>query len=80
MSNILFKNIVEDIEKNETSFLPWYSENEPEKFPVPIIEARFANSGEDDVQNNFNRLLVVRCLREDRTMLAVNDFIKKTVK
>ena len=27
---------------------------------------------------NFNRLLAVRCMREDRTLLAVNDFIRKT--
>ena len=26
---------------------------------------------------NFNRLLILRCFREDRTLLAVNDFIRK---
>lgn len=27
----------------------------------------------------FNRLLILRCFREDRTLLAVNDFIRKVI-
>lgn len=76
MGNLTFMTLAEDVERNESQFLPWYAENEPEKFPVPIIEGRFA--GEEEVLFNFNRLLAVRCMREDRTLLAVNDFIKKT--
>jgi len=75
-SSNVFKTIVEDIEANESLFIPWYNENEPEKFAIPVIEARF--SADEEVQTNFNRLLVVRCMREDRTLLAVNDFIRKT--
>lgn len=77
MSNPFFKSFIEDIERNESAFIPWYSDNEPEKFPVPIIEARVFGSDEEVVAS-FNRLLAVRCLREDRTLLAVNDFIRKT--
>jgi dynein heavy chain len=76
MSNEKFKTIALDLEGNEASFLPWYSDNEPEKFPVPVVENRFA--GEEEVSANFYRLLAVRCLREDRTLLATNDFIRKT--
>jgi dynein heavy chain len=76
MSNHLFKTFADDVERNETVFLPWYSENEPEKFPVPIVDVKFQN--EEEVLANFNRLLSIRCLREDRTLLAVMDFIKKT--
>jgi dynein heavy chain len=72
-----FRSILEDLERNELLFAPWCNENEPEQLPVPIIE--FRNSPTDEeVFNNFNRLLVVRCLREDRLLLAVNDFIRKT--
>jgi dynein heavy chain len=71
-----FKSIVEDIFKDESSFLPWYNENEPERFPVPNIESKLSSLEESLF--NFNKLLLVRCLREDRTLLAVNDFIKKT--
>ena len=76
MDNPVFKTIVEDIQSNESAFVPWYNENEPEKFPVPVIESRFA--ADEEVLTNFHRLLVVRCMREDRTLLAVNDFIRKS--
>ena len=75
-SNPEFKTFASDLEANETTLLPWYSDNEPEKFPVPIAETRFA--GQEEVTINFYRLLAVRCLREDRTLLATNDFIRKT--
>jgi dynein heavy chain len=32
MSNEKFKTIAQDLEGNEASFVPWYSDNEPEKF------------------------------------------------
>lgn len=74
-SNPYFHSLIEDIENNESSFLPWFNEVEPEKFPVPIIEAKWY--GDDEIVINFNRLLAIRCLREDRTLLAVNDFIRR---
>ena len=76
MDSVPFKSIVQDFESNEAAFSPWYSDNEPEKFPVPIVEARITN--EEDVVLAFNRLLLVRSIRVDRTLLAVNDFIKAT--
>lgn len=75
MSSSMFKTIVDDMVSGEPQLLAWYNENEPEKFAVPILEAKYM--GEDDVGLNFYRLLAVRCLREDRTLLAVNDFIRK---
>jgi dynein heavy chain len=75
MDFVLFKNIVADMEANESTFLNWYNENEPEKFPVPIIEARLQQ--DEEVMVGFYRLLLVRCMRMDRTLLAVNDFIRK---
>lgn len=76
MSAPLLKTIVEEIAANESSFLPWFNENEPEKFPVPIIESKLPT--EEDIVIHFHRMLIVRCMREDRTLLAVNDFIRKT--
>eukprot|EP01041_Mallomonas_annulata_P002980 gene2980-5847_t len=75
-SNIQLKTLPEDIERYDGAWTSWYGENEPEKLPLPFVESKFAN--EEDVAANFMRLLVVRCLREDRTLLAVNDFIRKT--
>ena len=71
------KTIIDDMERNESLFSVWFAENEPEQLPVPVIEFR-AGPTDEAVFNDFNRLLVVRCLREDRTLLAVNDFIRKT--
>jgi dynein heavy chain len=75
LSNLQLRNLVEDIERNEALFQPWYAENEPEKLPIPIIDSKF--TGEEEIVLNFYRLLIVRCFREDRTLLAVNDFIKR---
>ena len=76
MSYPLFKSITQDIIGNEGTILNWYNENEPEKFPVPIIEPKLPQ--DDEVLVAFHRLLLVRCLRVDRTLLAVNDFIRTT--
>eukprot|EP01042_Synura_sphagnicola_P000006 gene6-7_t len=75
-SNIQFKNLVEEIERYEGLWAQWYNDNDPEKLPIPCVEPRLQN--EEDVIGNFLRLLLVRCLREDRTILAVNDFLRKT--
>mmetsp|Transcript_23212 Transcript_23212/g.34068 ORF Transcript_23212/g.34068 Transcript_23212/m.34068 type:complete len:1122 (+) Transcript_23212:47-3412(+) len=71
-----FSTLAEELERSENAWSGWYNENEPEKSPLPGMESQFAN--EEEVVGNFNRLLIVRCLREDRTLLAVNDFIRKT--
>eukprot|EP01035_Chromulina_nebulosa_P025406 gene25406-33158_t len=73
--NPLFKSLVDDIQTNESAFVPWYNNNEPEKFPIPILEPKIADL--EEVMYHFNRLLILRCFREDRTLLAVNDFIRK---
>ena len=75
-ASLQFKTVCDDMEQNEAAFIPWFNENEPEKFPIPVIEGRFSTV--DEVLQHFYRLLLVRCLREDRTLLAVNDFIRKT--
>jgi dynein heavy chain len=58
----------------QVTWAAWYNENEPEKYPSPI-DSKFAS--EEEVVSLFNRLMLVRCVREDRTLLAVNDFIRK---
>lgn len=72
---ICFKDLPLDMEINENAYLSWYNNNEPEKFTVPVLsENRYAP--DDEIVAAFNRLLIVRCLRPDRTILAVTDFIR----
>ena len=74
-SYIYFKDLPLDLETNESAYLSWYNNNEPEKFTVPVLsENRYAAN--DEIIDAFNRLLIVRCLRPDRTILAVTDFIR----
>lgn len=42
-TNPLFKALVDDIQANEAAFIPWYNNNEPEKFPIPILESKIAD-------------------------------------
>ena len=72
-SNVEFKSLPDEIERAEVAWAAWYNENEPEKFPTPI-DSKFV--AEEEIVALFNRLLLVRCVREDRTLLAVNAFIR----
>ena len=73
-SYLAFKSLPDDLDRGEVTWKAWYDENEPERFPSPI-DSKFAN--DEEVAAAFNRLLLIRCLREDRSLLAVNDFIRR---
>ncbi|CAM9708915.1 unnamed protein product, partial [Ectocarpus fasciculatus] len=73
--NVMFKTLPDEIIRNEVSWKLWYAENEPEEIPVPYFEGRLAA---DPSVGAFYRLLLVRSLREDRTLLCVNNFIRLT--
>ncbi|CAM9275766.1 unnamed protein product, partial [Hapterophycus canaliculatus] len=73
--NLLFKTLPDELVRNETAWKLWYAENEPEEVPVPTFEGRLAA---DPSVGAFYRLLLVRSLREDRTLLCVNNFIRLT--
>jgi dynein heavy chain, axonemal len=74
MSNQLFKNFLEDLARNEAPWKAWYSDNEPENLPIPVYETLI--SSDKNGTGPFLRLLIVRMLREDRTLIAVNEFIR----
>jgi len=48
----------------------WWDQEAPEHARIPDIEERV---------DSFERLLLVRCLREDRTLLCALDYIKRTL-
>ncbi|KAG9402276.1 hypothetical protein AC1031_006904 [Aphanomyces cochlioides] len=71
-----FRNLAGDIERNESSWRRWYEDNEPEKLPIPDYETLLFHHDAASAKTHFLRLLLVRCLREDRTLLAAHEFIK----
>jgi dynein heavy chain len=68
-----FKELPDRIQRNDQVWRSWIEENEPENVPVPDYEEKIsadANIGA------FIHLCLVRSMREDRTMLAANMFVK----
>jgi dynein heavy chain len=72
----LFKNLTEDMTRNEQMWRRWYEHNLPETEPIPDYESRIVENLETGA---WARLLVIRMLRMDRTKLATRTFIKNTV-
>lgn len=68
-----FKELPERIARNEPAWRKWIDENEPENAPVPDYEDKISA---DQNIGHFIHLCLVRSMREDRTMLASNQFIK----
>jgi len=70
---IFFREIIDFMQRNEASWKKWFDENEPEACPVPDYEERIAM---ERVLGPFIRLVLVRCMREDRTGISCNQFIE----
>ena len=68
-----YKTLVSDIQAAEAVWKKWYDDNTPEKLPVPGFEQQLKANIE---LGPFLRLLLVRSLRMDRTMLCMTDFIR----
>ena len=68
-----FRTLQEDLMRNESQWNPWFEHNSPERAQVPDYEVRLV---EDDDLGPWYRLMLVRTFRNDRTMLAVKDFVR----
>merc|ERR1719284_1098399 len=69
---IFFREIIELIPKNDANWRKWFDENEPERCPVPDYEDRIIV---EKTLGFFLRMVLVRCLREDRTTIGCAQFI-----
>jgi dynein heavy chain len=69
---LFFREIVDFISRNEAAWKKWYDENEPESCPVPDYEERLVM---EKTLGPFVRLALVRCVREDRTVIGSQQFI-----
>lgn len=66
-----FDGLVESFEKNHREWREWYILKEPERKPM---------LGDwNDVLNDFQKLLLIRCLRLDRVIFSISDFVMKSL-
>jgi len=72
--SIFFKGLPDNIQRKEQEWKAWIDENEPEIVPVPDYEEKI-HSDQNGI-GSFIHLCLVRSMREDRTMLACQIFIK----
>ena len=74
-SNKFFSNIIGDMIASENMWKRWYEDNEPEQISIPDYEQKILD--QSDV-GPFLKLLLVRCLRVDRSILMCKEFLRKT--
>ena len=74
-SNNFFSNLIADMVSNENMWRRWYEDNEPERMPIPDYEQKLNDNIEIGA---FLKLLLVRCLRVDRSILMVKQFLRNT--
>jgi len=74
--SMFFKELPDRINRNEQVWKKWVDEAEPENIPVPDYEEKI-NS--DQNIGHFIHLCLVRSIREDRTILACQQFISATL-
>jgi dynein heavy chain len=69
-----FRTLPDNIARNEAIWKRWYEEAEAEVTPIPDLEP---DLDQDEKLGPWLRLLTVRSLRPDRTILATKNFINK---
>jgi len=70
---LFYREIIDQVTRNEAAWKKWFDENEPESCPVPDYEDRLAM---DRTLGPFLRLCIVRFMREDRTGVSCSKFIE----
>ena len=74
--NFFYKDLPERIGRLEKEWKKFFDENEPENTPVPDYEDKIQA---DQNLGSFLQLCLIRSVREDRTVLACNKFIRKVL-
>ena len=69
---LFFREVIDFMQHNEASWRKWFDENEPERCPVPDYEDRLIV---EKTLGYFLRMVLTRCLREDRTVISCSEFI-----
>ncbi|MES1907828.1 MAG: hypothetical protein MHM6MM_000868 [Cercozoa sp. M6MM] len=67
-----YKDVLQVISGNEKAFRHWYEKSAPEECEIPVFDARAENFD----NKSFLRLLFVRCIRPDRVIISVDQFVE----
>ena len=65
-----FRELPDSIVRNEALWKHWYDSDTPEDQKVPDFHERCSD---------FDRLLLVRCMREDRMLLSAQTYVANTL-
>ena len=68
-----FASLLDAISRNESMWRAWFDANDPERLPIPDFEGPLSG---DPHAGPWRRLLLIRALRKDRTLLAIRQFIR----
>lgn len=71
----VFKSLPDNFARNEASWKRFYDANEPDTLQVPDFQQAFTDNKDTGA---WLRLLLIRSLRMDRTLLVVRDFVRNT--
>lgn len=71
-STPFFKELPDSISRNGQAWGDWFLTNDPERAPVPEFAERLNN---DKELGSFLHLVLIRCLRTDRTQIEALNFI-----
>eukprot|EP00741_Cyanophora_paradoxa_P017811 tig00021017_g17202.t1 len=66
----VFRDLPDSLYRGDSQWKAWYDLETPETGKIPDYEDRL---------NKFQRMLIVRSLREDRTLLAAQDYITDAI-
>ena len=66
----LFKDLPEIVSRNESMWRQWYDQEAPESVPVPDV---------DDRLDKMHKMLLVRSVRTDRTMISADEYIEEAM-
>ena len=70
---MFFKELQDKIQRNDQIWKSWIDEDQPENTPIPDYEDKI---NADQTIGHFIHLCLVRALRQDRTILASEQFIR----
>jgi len=74
-SQKFFANLPSEMAANEAIWRRWYEDNEPEAMAIPDYENRIAEQSDIGA---FLKLLLIRMLRMDRSILCTKEFVRNT--